>query len=173
MAMTRFFRPLALAWHSMVGLQFMAAAQDQAARPVKYATEYDWSMSPAEELGQAGRQDSQSRLLSSWSKGKRAGVLGPHQRVGARQGHRRNLRRRRPSRHAAVSEQARACRGRNSFERIRRTAGGTHRRALCAHQSSRHSAVRHSGGAAERIEGVRASFDSLFQPHRGFLRIDS
>ena len=32
----------------------MAAAQSQTARPVKYATEYDWSMSPAEEQGQAG-----------------------------------------------------------------------------------------------------------------------
>ena len=32
----------------------MAAAQSPAARPVKYATEYDWSISPAEEQGQAG-----------------------------------------------------------------------------------------------------------------------
>ena len=54
MEMTRSFRPLPLLGIAMVGLQFMAAAQNQAARPIKYATEYDWSMSPAAELGQAG-----------------------------------------------------------------------------------------------------------------------
>ncbi len=39
---------------SMVGLQLFAAAQNTVGRPIKYATEYDWSMSPSEELGQPG-----------------------------------------------------------------------------------------------------------------------
>ncbi len=55
-AMTRIFRPLDL-WLlgiSMVGLQFTAAAQNPAGRAIKYATDYDWSMSPAEEADQAG-----------------------------------------------------------------------------------------------------------------------
>ncbi len=53
MEMTSSFRPLALLGIAIVGLQFMAAAQSQGARPIRYATEYDWSMRPAEELGQA------------------------------------------------------------------------------------------------------------------------
>ncbi len=39
---------------SIVGLQFFAAAQNTLGRPIKYATEYDWSMSPSEELGEPG-----------------------------------------------------------------------------------------------------------------------
>jgi hypothetical protein len=39
---------------SMVGLPLVAGAQNPLARPIKYATEYDWSMSLAEEQGQAG-----------------------------------------------------------------------------------------------------------------------
>ena len=171
--MTRFFRSLSfwLLVISMASLPSLAVAQNPPARPIKYATEYDWSMSPSEELGQAGAGTVQSRLLSSWRKGKRARVLGPHQRLGARQGHGRNLRRRRPSRDPAVCRQARSCRGRNSFQRIRWTAGSAHRSALCPHQSFRHSAVRRGSGASEGIEGLRASLDSLLQPHRGFLRI--
>ena len=157
----------------MVGLQFMAAAQSQAARPIKYATEYDWSMSPAEELGQAGAETVSLASCPPGVKGNEpeywvlingsepakvtGGTCAGDGRPGTLQ----------------FAEQARSCRGRNSFERIRRAAGSTHRRALCAHQSSRHSAVRRGGGAAERIEGIRASLDSLFQPHRGFLRLHS
>src|SRR5512132_904585 len=39
---------------SMAGLPFLAVAQDPPGRPIKYATEYDWSMSPSTDLGQAG-----------------------------------------------------------------------------------------------------------------------
>lgn len=38
----------------MVALPLVAVAQNPLARPIKYATEYDWSMSPADEQGQAG-----------------------------------------------------------------------------------------------------------------------
>ncbi|MGA9812699.1 MAG: hypothetical protein WBQ64_07985 [Terriglobales bacterium] len=38
----------------MLGLPLVAVAQNALARPIKYATEYDWSMSPAGEQGQAG-----------------------------------------------------------------------------------------------------------------------
>jgi hypothetical protein len=38
----------------IVGLRFPAAAQNPAGRAAKFATEYDWSMSPSEALGQPG-----------------------------------------------------------------------------------------------------------------------
>lgn len=36
------------------GIEFRARAQNPAAKPSKYATEYDWSISPAADLGQPG-----------------------------------------------------------------------------------------------------------------------
>jgi hypothetical protein len=38
----------------VVGLPFFAAAQNPVARPLKFATDYNWSMNPAQELGQPG-----------------------------------------------------------------------------------------------------------------------
>ena len=51
--MTRFFRSLSfwLLVISEAGLPFLAVAQNPPARPIRYATEYDWSMRPSEELG--------------------------------------------------------------------------------------------------------------------------
>jgi len=54
--MTRFFRSLSF-WLLIVSeaaLPLFAVSQNPPGRPIKYATEYDWSMSPAAELGQAG-----------------------------------------------------------------------------------------------------------------------
>src|SRR6478752_6159414 len=54
--MTRFFRSLSF-WLLIVSeaaLPLLAVSQNPPGRPIKYATEYDWSMSPAAELGQAG-----------------------------------------------------------------------------------------------------------------------
>lgn len=52
----RFFRALSfrMAVLSVVALPLFAVAQNSIGRPVKFATEYDWSMSPAEEMGQPG-----------------------------------------------------------------------------------------------------------------------
>lgn len=54
--MRKFFRflGLSLLGASMAGFQFFATAQNVAGRPLKYATEYDWSMTLAEALGQPG-----------------------------------------------------------------------------------------------------------------------
>jgi hypothetical protein len=54
-AMSRFFRPLAfrVVGVSMIALQ--SFAQNPLGRPAKFATDFNWSMSPAEELGQPGR----------------------------------------------------------------------------------------------------------------------
>jgi hypothetical protein len=54
MAMTRLFRTFFLWALSASMLVFQSFAQNPLARPTKYATEYDWSMRPAEELGQPG-----------------------------------------------------------------------------------------------------------------------
>src|SRR5271166_2313381 len=53
-AMFSFFRVLVfwLAVVSMVALQ--AIAQNPLGRPARFATDYDWSMSPAEDLSQPG-----------------------------------------------------------------------------------------------------------------------
>ena len=54
--MTRFFRSLSF-WLLIVSeaaLPLLAVSQNPPGRTIKYATEYDWSMSPAAELGQAG-----------------------------------------------------------------------------------------------------------------------
>ena len=55
-AMIKFYRLLGLCLLgiSVTALQYTAVAQNPAGRPVKYATEYDWSMSPTAELSQAG-----------------------------------------------------------------------------------------------------------------------
>jgi len=52
--MFRFFRtlPISLVAISMIALQCFA--ENPVGRPVKYATEYDWSTIPAEALGQPG-----------------------------------------------------------------------------------------------------------------------
>jgi hypothetical protein len=54
MAMTRLFRTFFLWVLGASMLVFQSPAPNPLGRPTKYATEYDWSMSPAEELGQAG-----------------------------------------------------------------------------------------------------------------------
>src|ERR1700690_2731579 len=54
MAMTRLFRTFFLWVLGASMLVFQSPAQNPLGRPTKYATEYDWSMSPAEELGQPG-----------------------------------------------------------------------------------------------------------------------
>jgi hypothetical protein len=85
-AMIKFSRPLGL-WLlgiSMVGLKLMAAAQNLAGRPIKYATEYDWSMSPAEELGQAGGKTVNLASCPPGAKGNEPEywiLLDPHQRL--------------------------------------------------------------------------------------------
>jgi hypothetical protein len=50
-AMSRFFRALAF---FVVGASMVVLPSPAQNRPAKFATEYDWSMSPSEELGQPG-----------------------------------------------------------------------------------------------------------------------
>jgi hypothetical protein len=53
-AMSSFLRALSFCVASVSMFVPQSAAQTPVGRPIKYATEYDWSMSPAEELGQPG-----------------------------------------------------------------------------------------------------------------------
>ncbi len=53
-AMSRFFRALCLCVATVFVAVLQSSAQTPIGRPVKYATEYDWSVNPAEGLGQPG-----------------------------------------------------------------------------------------------------------------------
>jgi hypothetical protein len=51
-AMTRFFRTFGLFLAFSIAISHFSTAQDSVNRPTRFATEYDWSMKPAEELAQ-------------------------------------------------------------------------------------------------------------------------
>ena len=77
-AMFRFFRilPFSLVAISMIVLQCFA--ENPVGRPVKYATEYDWSTIPAEALGQPGAKTVNLAACPPGRKRKRARILGPY-----------------------------------------------------------------------------------------------
>ena len=56
--MTRFSRhfPLWLAGICILGFQSKTAAENKVVRPTKYATEYNWSVTPSEDLSQPGNR---------------------------------------------------------------------------------------------------------------------
>src|SRR5713101_5392448 len=154
------------------GVEFRARAQNPAARPSKYATEYNWSISPAADLGQPG--DKVVNLPSCplgvtgnepeyWIFISGSGTSEPAKVNGgtcAGDGRPGSLRFTTANAHSGIRD----------FQRVGRIAGGVDRSAVCSHQSHRQSAIRNGGCAAGRIESLCASLDSRFQHHGGFLR---
>jgi hypothetical protein len=127
------------------GVESHAGAQNPPAKPSKYATEYNWSMSPGGDLGQPGDKLVNLPSCPPGVTGKEPEYWGPSQRIwnfGTGQGHGWNLCGGWPSGKLAVHDRKCAHRGICNLQRVRWIAGGADRGAVHSHQSDGQPAIR-------------------------------